>query len=122
MTAIVAMGLGLRSAADVPMEGSFFDSLLTTSSGTATPGEGRGSQYSYGAVPPSERCRWAGRTSSSRTRAVCAAPAIGDYKPMFTNKTKALFFGVQPKAVQGREGLPQTRQRVWQASGFRGRV
>ncbi|EDQ92123.1 uncharacterized protein MONBRDRAFT_35919 [Monosiga brevicollis MX1] len=79
MTAIVGMGLGTREATMPRTESSFFDGILTTSSGTATP-----------------------RTESTAGQPVMSyASESGDYKPLFTNKTRALFFGMQPRAAQG---------------------
>jgi ATP citrate (pro-S)-lyase len=47
MTAIVGMGMGLKPVEAMPLgEASFIDSLLTTSSGTASPRNAAG--YSYG--------------------------------------------------------------------------
>eukprot|EP00730_Choanoeca_flexa_P001355 TRINITY_DN10599_c0_g1_i1.p1 TRINITY_DN10599_c0_g1~~TRINITY_DN10599_c0_g1_i1.p1 ORF type:complete len:1084 (+),score=357.09 TRINITY_DN10599_c0_g1_i1:95-3346(+) len=77
MTAIVGMGMGLKPVEDVQQgEGSFIDNILTTSSGTASPRDAP-EGFSYASAP------------------------AGDYKPMFTNKTRALFFGIQPRAAQG---------------------
>eukprot|EP00043_Microstomoeca_roanoka_P013138 m.128737 g.128737 ORF g.128737 m.128737 type:complete len:1073 (+) comp15678_c0_seq1:229-3447(+) len=73
MTAIVGMALGLKKPEPTELEASFMSNLLATTSGTTTP-------HAPTSRVPSD---------------------VSSYKPMFTKKTRALFFGMQPRACQG---------------------
>ncbi|EGD77886.1 acly protein [Salpingoeca rosetta] len=82
MTSIVAMALGLKKPDPTTLEESFMTNLMATTSDSTTPAQ----QPAVHAPPKS----------------VQAEPTKGsDYKPLFTNKTRALFFGMQPRACQG---------------------
>ena len=90
MTSIVAMALGLKQPDPTTLEESFVTNLMaTTSSGSVSPTARRSkSGVSAAAVQ---------NAISNQQQGVGAA----DFKPLFTKNTRALFFGMQPRACQG---------------------
>jgi len=125
MTAIVSMGMGLKPVQAMPQgEASFIDSLLTTSSGTASPRDAPDG-YSYGRREGGEERIGEERRAGGRACLLSsvvvlihgfllflASPPAEDYTPMFTNKTRALFFGIQPRAAQGRLPSPGVQPHI----------
>eukprot|EP00056_Hartaetosiga_gracilis_P009079 m.130072 g.130072 ORF g.130072 m.130072 type:complete len:1078 (+) comp13055_c2_seq4:64-3297(+) len=79
MTAIVSMGLGIKPAETMKLEESFVDQLFATTTPTLS----------------------RSTTVNALTGEDSSSSDDSDFKPLFTNKTRALFFGMQPRAAQG---------------------